>query len=101
MTSTSLSPEQRTATQVSSVGVAGKHAQGAIQEVNGNILLRRLSRLFPQDGGSTAPTGEPWGFRLWLTLAAIVVVAACLQSYGINKWPMADDEVPSLVEMGL
>src|ERR1700722_8885026 len=46
-------------------------------------------------------TGEPWGRRLWLTFAAVVLVASCLESYGINKWPMADDEVPSLVEMGL
>jgi hypothetical protein len=34
-------------------------------------------------------------------LLAVVVVTACLTSYGINSWPMADDEVPSLVEMGL
>jgi hypothetical protein len=45
--------------------------------------------------------GEPWGPRLWLTLAAVVVVAACLQSYGIGSWPLADDEVPSLVELDL
>lgn len=47
------------------------------------------------------PAPEPWGRRLWLTLAAVVVLAACLQSYGISTWPMADDEVPSLVELGL
>jgi hypothetical protein len=47
------------------------------------------------------PRGEPWGPRLWLSLAIVVVTAACLQSYGIRTWPMADDEVPSLVEMGL
>ena len=51
--------------------------------------------------GANLPSGEPWGQRLWLTLAAVVVVAACLQSYGINKWPMADDEVLSLVTLGL
>lgn len=45
--------------------------------------------------------GEPWGPRLWLAVALVVVAAACLQSYGIRTWPMADDEVPSLVEMGL
>jgi hypothetical protein len=45
--------------------------------------------------------GEPWGPRLWLALAIVVVIAVCLQSYGIRTWPMADDEVPSLVEMGL
>ena len=45
--------------------------------------------------------GERWGPRLWLALLAVVVVTACLTSYGINSWPMADDEVPSLVEMGL
>jgi len=47
------------------------------------------------------PVGEPWSPRLWLALAIVVVTAACLQSYGIRAWPMADDEVPSLVEMGL
>jgi len=51
--------------------------------------------------GADSRGGEPWGKRLWLTLAVVVVVAACLESYGINRWPMADDEVPSLVEMGL
>ena len=45
--------------------------------------------------------GEPWGRRLWIVLAAVLVVAGCLEAYGINTWPMADDEVPSLVEMGL
>jgi hypothetical protein len=47
------------------------------------------------------PAGEPWGRRLWLALAAVVVVAAWLASRGIATWPMADDEVPSLVELGL
>jgi hypothetical protein len=47
------------------------------------------------------PRGEPWGSRLALALATVVMAAACLQSYGIQTWPMADDEVPSLVEMGL
>jgi hypothetical protein len=51
--------------------------------------------------GADSSAGEPWGRRLWLTLAAVVLVASCLESYGIGKWPMADDEVPSLVEMGL
>jgi len=46
-------------------------------------------------------SGEPWGTRLWLALAGVCVLAACLQSYGISRWPMADDEVPSLVELGL
>jgi hypothetical protein len=45
--------------------------------------------------------GEPRGRRLWLSLVAVVIVAAGLQSYGMNKWPMADDEVLSLVTMGL
>jgi hypothetical protein len=45
--------------------------------------------------------GEPFGRRLWLGLLAVVLVAACLDSYGISKWPMADDEVPTLVELGL
>lgn len=50
--------------------------------------------------GAQGIGAEPWGLRLWLVLAVVVVVAACLQSYGINKWPMADDEVLSLVQMG-
>jgi hypothetical protein len=45
--------------------------------------------------------GEAWGPRLWLVLAVVVLVASCVQLYGIRTWPMADDEVPSLVEMGL
>jgi hypothetical protein len=53
-----------------------------------------------QDAAS-APTGEPWGPRLWLLLALLVLVTASLDSYGISSWPLADDEVPSLVEMGL
>ena len=48
-----------------------------------------------------SPVGEPFGRRLWLALLAVVLVAACLDSYGIGKWPMADDEVPTLVELGL
>ena len=38
---------------------------------------------------------------MWLNLACVVVLAFLLQSYGIATWPMADDEVPSLVELGL
>jgi hypothetical protein len=34
-------------------------------------------------------------------MAVVLIVAACVQFYGISQWPMADDEVPSLVEMGL
>src|SRR5262245_16662875 len=45
--------------------------------------------------------GEPWGSRLWLALAGVVIVTTLLTSYGIDRWPMADDEVPSLVELGL
>lgn len=48
-----------------------------------------------------APPAEPWGPRLWLALAAIVIVALAIQSYGITTWPMADDDVPTLVELGL
>ena len=44
---------------------------------------------------------EPWGRRLWLALAAVVLVAGALQSYGISSWPLVDDEVPTLVELGL
>jgi hypothetical protein len=51
--------------------------------------------------GDGRSAGEPWGRRLWLALAAVVVATSCLLSYGIDKWPMADDEVPSLVELGL
>ncbi len=39
--------------------------------------------------------------QLWCAVAVVAFFAALLQSYGISKWPMADDEVPSLVEMGL
>jgi hypothetical protein len=46
-------------------------------------------------------TGEPWGPRLWRWIAVVAVLTTCLCSYGISTWPMADDEVPSLVEMGL
>jgi hypothetical protein len=46
------------------------------------------------------PLPEPWGKRLWLTLAAVILVASVILSYGINKWPMADDEVPTLAEIG-
>ena len=46
-------------------------------------------------------SGERWGPRLWLATAAAVVVAFVLQSHNISVWPMADDEVPTLVELGL
>src|SRR6185503_15379673 len=49
---------------------------------------------------SAARTGEPWGSRLWLSLAVVMTIAFGLESYGISTWPMADDEVPSLVELG-
>ena len=41
------------------------------------------------------------GRRLWLATLLVGILALGLQGYGINFWPMADDEVPSLVEMGL
>lgn len=50
---------------------------------------------------AVACTSEPWGPRLWLGLAVLVIITTCLDTYGISTWPMADDEVPSLVEMGL
>src|SRR5262245_24415299 len=53
------------------------------------------------DNDEQQEKGEPWGRRLWLAVVLVAVTAACLQSYGIGTWPMADDEVPSLVEMGL
>jgi len=51
--------------------------------------------------GEATGTREPWGWRLWLSTAAVVIIAGWLQAYGISTWPMADDEVPSLVELGL
>lgn len=45
--------------------------------------------------------GEPWGRRLWLATALVGLLTVGLGSYGISTWPMADDEVPSLIEMGL
>ena len=50
---------------------------------------------------ASSGAGEPWGRRLWLSLAAVLLVAIALDSYGIASWPMADDEVPTLVELGL
>jgi len=38
---------------------------------------------------------------LWLPTLLVGILALVLQGYGIKSWPMADDEVPSLVEMGL
>ena len=46
-------------------------------------------------------TGEPWGLRLWLGVTLVALLTACLCGYGIRTWPMVDDEVPTLVEMGL
>lgn len=53
------------------------------------------------DAELTGGTPYPWGPRLWSYLAVVTVVAAGLQLYGIDKWPMADDEVLSLETMGL
>ena len=55
----------------------------------------------PLGAATELSAGEPYGRRLWLALLVVVLVAAGLDSYGIRTWPMADDEVPSLVEMGL
>ncbi len=41
------------------------------------------------------------GAGVWLATLLVGILALVLQGYGINSWPMADDEVPSLVEMGL
>jgi hypothetical protein len=30
-----------------------------------------------------------------------MLVGGCIDAYGIRSWPMADDEVPTLVELGL
>ena len=48
-----------------------------------------------------ASLAEPWGRRLWIAAALVGLLAVGLESYGIASWPMADDEVPSLVELGL
>ena len=48
----------------------------------------------------TVVRAEPFGARLWLTLVLVMAAALLLQSYGIGTWPMADDEVPSQVELG-
>jgi hypothetical protein len=50
--------------------------------------------------GSQASTG-PSVRRLWIATLLVGLLALALQGYGIATWPMADDEVPSLVEMGL
>jgi hypothetical protein len=60
-----------------------------------------LRELTPNLRSLNLRDGEPWGLRLWLALAAVVLVTCGLCTYGINTWPMADDEVPTLVEMGL
>jgi len=41
------------------------------------------------------------GRSLWPATLLVAILALVLQGYGIKSWPMADDEVPSLVEMGL
>jgi hypothetical protein len=65
-------------------------------------LWEQTWRLLRGDAGTVEPRiGEPWGARLFLALALVTIVTTCLASYGINRWPMADDEVPSLVELGL
>lgn len=33
--------------------------------------------------------------------AIVMTIAIVLQTYGMRSWPMADDEVPSLVELGI
>jgi hypothetical protein len=38
--------------------------------------------------------------KFWLAAAMVIAVAVVVQTYGISKWPMADDEVLSLVTMG-
>jgi len=56
-------------------------------------------RLPPEVSSDAA--AEPWGPRLWLGVAVVAMAGFLIQSHGITTWPMADDEVPSLVEMGL
>lgn len=37
---------------------------------------------------------------MWLALLVVVLLAAAIDSFGISRWPLADDEAPTLVEMG-
>jgi len=46
---------------------------------------------------STTPSVQ----RLWIATLLVGLITSGLLAYGISSWPMADDEVPSLVEMGL
>src|SRR5215467_11149967 len=78
------------------------HTPGTSPFFTERNLPRVLHFLLPQPAAKVGlRPGEPWGRRLWLSLAVVVVVAFGLQAYGINSWPMADDEVPSLVELGV
>ena len=55
--------------------------------------------LLPPNSRDAAAEAESWGSRLWLALGVVVVAAFLIQSHGISTWPMADDEVLSLVQM--
>jgi hypothetical protein len=50
------------------------------------------------EGAGAAGSAPAW---LWPGVALVVLLTLGAGSYGIATWPMADDEVPSLVEMGL
>ena len=70
--------------------------------LNEHNLPRALHFMLPQAGENIhSRTGEPWGRRLWLALIAVIIISCAIDSYGITTWPMADDEVPTLVELGL
>ena len=48
----------------------------------------------PQRGQSSGPL-------LWCAVIFAMVITACVASYHIGTWPMVDDEVPTLVELGM
>jgi hypothetical protein len=54
-----------------------------------------------ETGAEWPPAAESWSPRLWTGTAVAMILTACLGSYGMATWPMADDEVPSLVELGV
>src|SRR5215470_11994794 len=78
------------------------HTPGTSPFFTERNLPRALHFLLPRPADKVGVhAGEPWGRRLWLSLAVVVVVAFGMQAYGINSWPMAADEVPSLLELGI
>src|SRR5215470_2131858 len=80
------------------VSIVARHSQpeepglDALPLLNEHNLPHMLHFLLP--GGKSEPSsrGEPWGLRLWIGAVVVVLIAFCVESYGITKWPMADDE---------